>query len=400
MNEKLDIVIFNMSAWTDWEKRGISNRNRHLIEAMIKNTKIGKIICVDFLPFSFKKVIRVLRDGFLKGIKGRVVWRRLFTSIIEHPDYPEKVYVVSNVSSWWSQSALTRTLEKFLVKIDITKPIVWSCNPMSIKTWLDLSSSFKIFDAIDIWIEHPSYKKYVKRLEKNYQIIKDKSDVIFTVAKNTIDFFGDRKNVYWVANGVDLDRFVIEPKLDIPENMKSLPQPIVGYIGTIQDRLDLNLVKFLAQNNPQVSFACVGGIWPKTKKRIDKEFVGINNVYWLGRVKYQDAPAYIQNFSTLIIPHLLDRFIKYTDPMKLYLALACGVPAVSTPAPIVDELESVVYLADNYEEFNQQLQKALSESKDPLWQKRRRDAVQGYSWDKRFNVMLEKIEENNDNLTE
>ena len=53
-NEKINIVIFNMSAFSEWE-RGIQNRNFHILKNLRANGKIGKIVAIDYLPHNFKR---------------------------------------------------------------------------------------------------------------------------------------------------------------------------------------------------------------------------------------------------------------------------------------------------------------------------------------------------------
>ena len=54
-----DIVMFNMSEFSDWEKKNLVNRNRHILYSLLGNKKVGKILDMDFLPFSKKRAGRL-----------------------------------------------------------------------------------------------------------------------------------------------------------------------------------------------------------------------------------------------------------------------------------------------------------------------------------------------------
>ena len=57
IDKKRNIIMFNMSPYSDWEE-GISNRNRHILQTLLKDESTGKIIAIDYLPWTWKKVIK------------------------------------------------------------------------------------------------------------------------------------------------------------------------------------------------------------------------------------------------------------------------------------------------------------------------------------------------------
>ena len=54
MKKPLDIVMLNKSTFQEWEN-GIVNRNFHILKHLLKRPEVGRIMAVDYLPYSLKK---------------------------------------------------------------------------------------------------------------------------------------------------------------------------------------------------------------------------------------------------------------------------------------------------------------------------------------------------------
>jgi glycosyltransferase involved in cell wall biosynthesis len=126
--------------------------------------------------------------------------------------------------------------------------------------WQSLGQKFTIFDAVDNWLNHSSYQKYKEQLKASYDLIEKQADLIFTVSPNLVHFFGDQPNVYWLPNGVDTKHYSQKFSL-INRDIADIPKPVIGYIGVIQDRVDLKLLEHLAVANPSKSIVLVGPVW-------------------------------------------------------------------------------------------------------------------------------------------
>ena len=265
-----------------------------------------------------------------------------------------------------------------------------------------LKADLTIFDAIDNWVEHSSFAKYQNLLEKNYKIISQKSDLIFTVSEDLKEFFQERgrtKDVYWIPNGVDINHFV-PPATTTSTTTRSdlvvgvgndvfgkIARPIIGYLGTIQHRFDVELLGYLAKNNPKKSFVLAGPIWQPEVKKILKKY---KNIYLTGRVPYSQAPNYINCFDVSIIPHKLDKFVKSTYSLKLLEYLSCGKPVVTTPTPDTEKFRDVIYRASNYEDFDQKINLALKEDSPSLIEQRI-ERVKKETWGIKIGEMMEEV---------
>jgi glycosyltransferase involved in cell wall biosynthesis len=408
--KKLNIIMFGMSNYTDWQ-HGIANRNYHVLQTLAKIERVGKIVAIDFLPigFNWERKVKYFYRNLLKGVKACDAKKRIYVGSGETRfgdltsrcyQITSKIYVYSSINRL---NIILSELAKIKERLELDNLIVWSYNPFiadlqKIKQALDVKSV--IFDAVDDWSKHSVYRDKKEILENNYQKIKKEADIIFTVAKELAEgLFGGSVatpptppyqggGVHWIPNGVDVEHF--SKKLKIPDDLKNIKKPIIGYEGVIQDRLDIDLIKYLAQKNQDKSFVFVGWLWRGLDEIINHEFANLENVIFLGRRTYDELPAYIQAFDVAIIPHKVDEFTKSMNPLKMYEYLACGKPIVSTDVSGVGEFANFIKVADSKEEFSKYINEALGQDNEELKQKRV-EAVARHSWEDRVDRMLEII---------
>lgn len=379
-----DIVLINMSSYSEWD-RGVSNRNFHIMNELEKNPDIRKIICVDYPPLTFRRAVRNYRDNLLVTLKrGTVVKSHPLGKVVKLSD---RLYVYSFVDFFWRPEKFTDRLNKVLQELNFEDYLLWSFFPPFMPYAGKLKPKLKIFDAVDNWAEHSSYKKLGGRLNNNYHYIKDNCDIIFTVAEDLQNLFENQPNVYWIPNGVDLKHYQQDLKL-INRDISDLPRPIIGYIGVIQDRVDFELISYLAKDHPQKSFVLVGPIW---YAEAIKKLSELPNVHLLGYKEYSESPIYVKQFDVGLIPHKQNDFITSTNPMKMYEYLACGKPVVATANAGAEMFQDDVYIAKDYAEFSHKIDQALAEDSAEK-QARRQTMMEKYSWSKTVKEMIALIE--------
>jgi glycosyltransferase involved in cell wall biosynthesis len=197
------------------------------------------------------------------------------------------------------------------------------------------------------------------------------------------------EKTHWVPNGADLSGFV--ENLPVPEDLRSLPRPIVGYIGTVQERLDFQLLKRICADHPKKSFVFIGPVWSGVQSEVDALTQACPNVRFLGRRPYSLVPAYLEGMDVAMIPHRLDAFISTTNPMKMYDYLAAGKPVVSTPGAGTEMFASQMHIAQDTEVFSRAIQLALDQDDDAK-RLARRQVVRTHAWQARVEEMLSYLE--------
>ena len=158
-------------------------------------------------------------------------------------------------------------------------------------------------------------------------------------------------NVTLVKNGVDFDLF------HQAFNPKSKTRKVIGYVGSIDFRLDYELLELLVTSFPQYDFHFVGRITEADQqKRLDQ----YENVSFFGAKQPHEIPHYLSNFDIGIIPFAKNEFTKNIYPLKINEYLAAGLPVISTDfAPLSDFVE-FVSVAKNQQEFIKSIYEELT----------------------------------------
>lgn len=383
---KLNIIMFNMSRYSDWQK-GIANRNYHVLHNLVKNDQVNKIIAVDFLPFTWKRAIKnYVSDQILKDTRGEVVYGDLTSRCWQ---ISSKILVYSTVDSVLGPQRIINELHKIIDKEDMqSNLVIWSYDPMYVDYFNKFDKAIYVFDAVDDWLHHAGYRRYQKVLKGNYETIKAKSDLIFTVSEYLRDnVFENQSNAFWLPNAVDLEFF--QKDAQVHPLVKKFSHPRIGFLGILQERIDTKILEYLAINNPEMSIILAGPVWKDFPVNKFKKYA---NVHFLGPIKHWEIPQLYNGFDVGIIPYKINKFVKSTDAMKFYEYLAANLPVVSTPIPGSDRFGDMVIVANSPEQFSNAVEQALTGDREIL-KTERYNVLEKNTWEKRVGKMLDLIYE-------
>nr|WP_286279392.1 glycosyltransferase [Naasia aerilata] len=121
-------------------------------------------------------------------------------------------------------------------------------------------------------------------------------------------------------------------------------RPVAGYVGVLDERLDLQLVADLAAASPEWDIRMIG---PVTK--IDPATLPqAPNISYLGFQPYSALAGHMADLDVAIMPFALNEATKSISPTKTLEYLASGLPIVSTRVPdVVSDFSEVVTFADD-----------------------------------------------------
>ena len=186
-------------------------------------------------------------------------------------------------------------------------------------------------------------------------------------------------NVHLIPNGADVEHF--SQAFPGDDGLESGTSPIIGYIGNLAPWFDVELVHTIACRRPEWRFVLIGSGIADVRC-----LARLPNVRLVGEIAYSDLPRYLREFQVCIIPFKLLPVTAATDPVKLYEYWAAGKPVVATNLPELRSYQNVIYLARNASEFEQCIERAISE--DTIAQRRRRrELAQTHSWENRFRAL-------------
>ena len=214
-----------------------------------------------------------------------------------------------------------------------------------------------------------------------------KSNVVIVTAKNLVDQARSyNKNVLYLPNGVDTERFK-NTNDEIPEEYKLvMDMPKVVYVGALDDWFDYGLIQYAVKKMKHMAFIIIGG----TNEKIQSIASENANLLLLGKKAHSDIPKYLKAADVGIMPFTNNKLTNSIHPLKLYEYFAAGLPAVSAKLNEVEEMNSPAWLYETKEEFVDLIKQAVNETHD---KEKYRTYAEGNTWSKRFLTVKEYIHE-------
>ncbi|MBN1446343.1 MAG: glycosyltransferase [Bacteroidetes bacterium] len=162
----------------------------------------------------------------------------------------------------------------------------------------------------------------------------------------------------------------------IPNALKDISRPIIGYWGSLESLHDRDLVKALALRHPEWSFVFFG------RKMTDvSELEALPNVHYPGFLPIEDIPRHGVHFDVGLISFKQTEFTYYGAPIKFREYLALGLPVVAPPMVEVEKAyEGEGLTARTVEEFSARIREAM-DSDSPNRREHRRQLVAGMTWE-------------------
>lgn len=176
------------------------------------------------------------------------------------------------------------------------------------------------------------------------------------------------------------------------EDFPAVPAPpagdvVVGYVGALGSWVDAPALSAAAKARPQWRFELVGRVESDEVAALSR----LPNVRLLGEMPYRDVPAFLGTLHAALIPFRDLPLTRAVDPVKLYEALAVGLPVVATALPGVAAWEEpLVYRYRMPGELASRLETAVR-SDDEARRRRRREAVSGQTWKSRAQLLLSEL---------
>ncbi len=367
----------------DWTGDPLSKT--HLMRVLSKENKILWINAIaNRMPTtSSKDISRIIKKlkSFTKPV--REVEKNIFVlNPLAVPAYGNSA--VRN----FNQKFLISQVKKAMRKLGFEQPLNMIFNPAAGLLAGKLGEKQLIYYCVDEYTAFTGASKGLKEIEEN--LFKKANLVIVSAEKLLTDKKKFNKNTFIIRHGVDFSHFrtALDEKTQIPDEIKNLPKPVIGFHGLLADWVDFELIKKTAEYFKNGSVVLIGKIAVDAEQKI-RILDGLKNVHFLGRKPYSELPNYCKGFDVALNPFVISDLTLAANPLKVREYLAAGLPVVSTAIPEVAMLENC-RIGHDHKEFIQQIEEALKNSGP---QKATSDSVKNESWEARIDTLREIINE-------
>ena len=387
----LDFVCFSQN---NWEKR--KARKQQLMIHLSKRKDVERVLYIE-PPLNFVRLL-IYPFSELKDSENKTRWRRalnfkiellsdklfLFTPIFFIP-FSFRIQLIYNINLFISLLIIKTKIKKLCFK----NIVLWFYHPFDylLLRWFR-NRILSVFDWAEEWAEYfielnKKRREKIKTVEE--EIIKN-VDIVFVVSRNLLEKAKKfNPDSYHLLDGTVNETFQ-KPSYYIPEDIKHIKKPILGYLGTINQRLDVELLELISKELPRTSLVFIGDIH---FKRINiSRLKSCENINFLGGKNYEELGHYTQSFDICILPYKPE--LTPSFPTKILDYLATGKPIVSTDLYEMNRFKDCVYIAHSKEEFVNFIKIALNENNPQLFAVRIK-AAKNNTWEKRASQIMEFI---------
>lgn len=302
------------------------------------------------------------------------------------PHLPEGVYNEEEI-----QNRQKLLLKSFFNDLNIQKYIFWYYTPMA----LGIGSAFKpelvVYDCMD---ELSNFKFAPPVLKTREKELFEQADIVFTGGHNLYKAKKNQHhNIHPFPSSIDKAHFEqARTHENDPEDQKSIPHPRFGFYGVIDERMNIDLLKEVAEKRPNWHLVIIGPVVkidPATLPRY-------NNIHYLGGKNYNELPLYLSGWDIATIPFVLNESTEFISPTKTPEYLSGGKPVISTS--IIDVVtpygeNKTVHIADTADEFISAAEKELAKKDKSEWLEKVDSFLASNSWDNTWEQMMEHIQQ-------
>ncbi len=248
------------------------------------------------------------------------------------------------------------------------------------------TAKLHFYDANDAHLDFPGTPVWLEEYLRGYLTVASLCFSVSPEISSSIKSLGAR-NIQLLGNGVDYDHFSTPQSK--PAQLNNLAKPILGYAGAM-DWLDPALIREVCLANSDHDIVLIGPEIRPGWFENQLVFKDLDNLSYLGKVNYQDLPAFVQTFKIALIPFVVDELTKPLNPNKLYEYSAAGKAVVSMNySSTIHKLRDVIFVGSTHQEFVDQIARAGDEFNPELSRKLAMDN----SWSKISSAMLGQIRE-------
>ncbi len=324
--------------------------------------KHNRVIFVD--PTTKWKFANILRPRCtLRGISENLSVLRYRNRL---PSVNDAFFALNN--AWVSHD-----LRKFLLKLCFPVDLFLTFDPVRLYDPARLGAASSLFIAVDDY-------DFTLRGEKH---LYKKVDRIITIDERiSRKFTRFNKPMLTISHAISSEEFAAPP-IDMQHSGYGL------YIGAIDKRVDLGLLRSMAEQHPDIPFLIIGRSTLKGAHDAQQLIRGDRgaNIHYLGTKPFKELKSYIAAARFCIAPMDISQPGNDISHHKIFQYLAFGKPTFSTVFSAYRPLDHLMTMDNDSRELLAALARFIAQGEDPAWN----HAPIAFSRTKTYEATFERI---------
>jgi teichuronic acid biosynthesis glycosyltransferase TuaH len=366
------IFVLYSRTWAALVAEGLSFSEARLAAALPEDPRVRHLLLVNPYRSVAARVWRSVRPRYSKPPPREGV----------HVHEPLRVRGADPADPRPATARYEASLRRAADRLGLERPVVITANP--------LLAGFGAFDwagpvtfyAWDDWTSDFKRPHLVPAFNESFAEIRAKRRRVCAVTEAGLERIGPTGPHAVIPNGIEPAewRELDEP----PDWFARLPRPRLLYIGSLDNRIDVEQVAEVAGAYPGGSVVLVGPL------QDEAHFVAVtehpNVVIRAGLAPRSDVVRVICAAEACLIPHVGNRLTEAMSPLKLYEYLAGGRPVAAVDLPPIAAVKGRVALAPVGGRLAPAVAQALALGPAP--ETERLQFLEHHAWSRRFDELL------------
>lgn len=297
----------------------------------------------------------------------------------------------SRIARWINRQLLVRSLTRWMKAAGFSRPIVWSFlpTPLVLDVISQLEPVITIYHCVD---DFSASSADARRIVASENELFRRADLVFVTSEKLRARAAQHgARVHLFPSGVSIEKFSAVDTAATPDDVRSLPRPIAGYVGGLHQWVDQALLEGAAARLPDTSFVLIGPEQTDVSKLRQ-----VANIHLLGQRPHTALAGYIAAFDVALVPYRMAEYTANVYPAKMNEYLAVGKPVIATDLAEVRRFNAehgnVIRIASDADDLASGIRE-LARPAEAAEIERRKAVAQSNGWHRRVAAMLALIDE-------
>lgn len=256
--------------------------------------------------------------------------------------------ILYRVNSPWNRARYGRAVRREVARLGWQRPVLWNVAPLDFSEGAlqQVPHALHVLHFTDAFWDFPGWTAWTDAAMAR---IRPQTDLALGTSPPIVERLrAEGFPAHLLPQGVEVDRFAAVAAGDVepPRALTDLPRPRIGFVGRLDRRLDVELVRSLARAFPSVVL-----VGPSVLPSGELASLIEAGCFMPGAVPHDETAAWMAGFDVAVLPYRTLPSVVASRPLKLLEYVAAGLPVVSAPIPAAEEWPHDVTTASGPEEF-------------------------------------------------